>query len=140
MTAASTADEQKTHHDTECEALRSIEHRRLAALVGRDIETAGPLHAADFQLITPVGMPLSKAQYLGAIAAGALIYAAWDPQPIEVRLHGEVAAIRYRSSLEVSFGSHHMPRAEYWHTDLYEKRDGAWQVMWSQATEIRSPA
>jgi hypothetical protein len=24
-----------------------------------------------------------------------------------------------------------------WHTDSYEQRDGRWQVVWSQATEIR---
>lgn len=107
-------------------------------MVERKIELAGPLHAADFQLITPVGMTFSKDQYLGAIAAGDLIYEAWDPKQIEVRLYGQVAAIRYQSTMEVTFGPHHIPRAEYWHTDLYEKRDGAWQVVWSQATEVQA--
>ncbi len=129
--------EQDTSHTLACDALRSLERARLSALVGRDIELARSFHAADFQLITPIGMPLSKEQYLGAIAAGGLIYHAWDPKQIEVRLYGQVAAIRYQSSLEVSFGPHHVPRAEYWHTDLYEKREGEWQVVWSHATEIR---
>jgi hypothetical protein len=122
----------------ECEALRCLERSRLRALVARDVELARPLHASDFQLITPVGMALSREQYLGAIAAGALKYGAWDPKHIDVRLYGDAAAIRYQSSLEVTFGAHHVPRADYWHTDLYEKRDGAWQVVWSHATEIRS--
>lgn len=129
--------EKNTLHSIECDVLRSIERKRLSALVERDIELAGPLHAVDFQLITPIGMSLSKDQYLGAIATGGLIYNAWDPKQIEVRLYERVAAIRYQSSLEVTFGAHHVPRTEYWHTDLYEKRDGAWQVVWSQATEIR---
>jgi hypothetical protein len=130
--------EPNTPPGNECDVLRSIERARLFALVERKIELAGPLHAADFQLITPVGMTLSKDQYLGAIAAGALIYNAWNPKQIEVRLYEQVAAIRYRSSMEVTFGAHHIPRAEYWHTDLYEKRDGAWQVVWSQATEVQA--
>ena len=25
---------------------------------------------------------------------------------------------------------------QYWHTDGYERRDGRWQVVWSQATRI----
>jgi len=129
--------EQTTPHKIECDDFRSIERARLSALVERNIELAGPLHAADFQLITPIGMSLSKDQYLGAIAAGGLIYNAWDPDQIEVRLYEQVAAIRYQSSMEVTFGSHHVPRAKYWHTDLYEMRDGVWQVVWSQATEIR---
>lgn len=125
-------------NEVECDVLRSIEQKRLAALVERNIEQAGPLHADDFQLITPIGLPLSKEQYLGAIATGTLIYHTWDPKHIEVRLYERVAVIRYPSSLAVTFGPHHVPITDYWHTDLYEKRDGAWQVVWSQATEIRS--
>lgn len=127
-----------TSHTLENELLRTTEQTRLKALVQKDIALASTLHADDFQLITPVGMPLSKAQYLGAIEAGQLTYLAWEPQRIEVRLYGDTAALRYRSSLEVRFGAHHVPRAEHWHTDLYEKRHGAWQVVWSQATQIQA--
>ncbi|RZL63003.1 MAG: nuclear transport factor 2 family protein [Variovorax sp.] len=126
-----------TSHALECEQLRTTERARLQALVQKDIAPARTLHADDFQLITPVGMPLSKAQYLGAIEAGQLAYIAWEPKTIEVRLYGETAALRYLSSLEVRFGAHHVPRADHWHTDLYEKRDGAWQVVWSQATQVQ---
>jgi hypothetical protein len=132
-----TPKEPKALHRSECDALRSIERARLSALVERKIELAEPLHADDFQLITPVGMTFSKDDYLGAIAAGGLIYNAWDPEHIEVRLYEQVAAIRYQSSMEVTFGPHRIPRAQYWHTDLYEKRGEAWQVVWSQATEAR---
>ena len=126
--------------NSECDALRSIERARLVALVERKIELARPLHAADFQLVTPVGMTFSKDQYLGAIASGGLVYNAWDPQEMEVRLYDQGAVLRYQSSMEVTFGPHHIPRAAYWHTDLYEKRSGAWQVVWSQATHVQSGA
>jgi hypothetical protein len=39
--------------------------------------------------------------------------------------------------MQVSFGTHQVPQADYWHTDLYEQRDGTWQVVWSQATTIQ---
>ena len=29
------------------------------------------------------------------------------------------------------------PLRSFWHTDVYEKRDGRWQVVWSQATLIQ---
>lgn len=119
------------------EALRSLERARLRALVARDIEFASAVHAEDFQLVTPVGMVLSKAQYLGAIEAGHLVYVSWDPHDIDVRVHDQVAALRYRSTMQVTFGAHQVPRAEYWHTDLYEKRGDDWQVVWSQATGIQ---
>lgn len=122
----------------EHEALRALEQSRLAALVAGDVEAARLLHADDFQLVTPVGMVLAREQYLGAIAAGALCYKVWEPKEMEVRLFGQGAAIRYQSELEVTFGQHHMPRATHWHTDLYEKRNGVWQLVWSHATAVRS--
>jgi len=122
------------------DALRSLERARLRALVERDIDFAAAVHAADFQLVTPVGMVLSKPQYLGAVQAGHLVYASWIPHDMDVRVHGPAAALRYRSTMEVAFGTHRVPRAEYWHTDLYEKRGDAWQVVWSQATGIQGMA
>ncbi|MES2818829.1 MAG: nuclear transport factor 2 family protein [Pseudomonadota bacterium] len=121
----------------EADHIRTTERSRLRALVEGDMGVARTLHAPDFQLITPVGSALSKEQYLGAIAAGHLKYLLWEPESIEVRLHGPVALIRYRARLEVVFAGHHVPAAQYWHTDSYEQRDGGWQAVWSQATEIK---
>lgn len=123
--------------EAEADRIRATERTRLRALVDGDMTVARPLHAPDFQLITPVGSALSKEQYLGAIAAGQLNYLLWEPESIEVRLHGPVALIRYRAQLEVIFAGHHVPACRYWHTDAYEQRDGDWQVVWSQATEIK---
>lgn len=118
--------------------LRALERTRLAALVSGDMAVADPLHADDFQLITPLGFALSKADYLGGIAAGAMTYHVFEPDgEIAVRVAGAMAVIRYRSRLEIVAGGHFMPLAAYWHTDLYEQRDGAWRVVWSQATAIR---
>ena len=121
---------------SEAEFIRDTERARLRALVEGDIETAGRLHAAEFQLITPIGMALSKNDYLGAIASGQIKYLAWEPGPIAVRHHQSHAVIRYRARLEVVFGGHRVAPGDYWHTDTYEHRDGQWMVVWSQATAI----
>ena len=120
----------------EAEFIRDTERTRLRALVGSDIETAGRLHATEFQLITPIGMALSKNDYLGAIASGQIKYLAWEPGLIAVRYHHGHAVIRYRARLEVVFGGHRVAPGDYWHTDTYEHRDGQWMVVWSQATAI----
>ena len=120
----------------EAELIRDTERARLRALVAGDIETAGRLHATEFQLITPIGMALSRNDYLGAIASGQIKYLAWEPGPIAVRYHQRHAVIRYRARLEVVFGGHRVAPGDYWHTDAYEHRDGQWMVVWSQATAI----
>ena len=121
---------------TEEDRIRDIERARLRALVAADMAAATPLHADDFQLITPIGLALSREEYLGAIAAGQIKYRAWEPGDIAVRLHGSAAVLRYRARLEVIFNGHSVPSAEYWHTDTYEERNGHWMVVWSQATTI----
>ena len=120
------------------EQIQALERQRLRALVAADLARAEPLHAADFQLITPVGETLTKAQYLARIASGEVDYRVWEPDSaIAVRVLGEAVAIRYRARLELVSGGQHVPLGHYWHTDLYERRDGRWQVTWSHATAIR---
>lgn len=121
----------------EADQIRAIEHERLRALVEADMRVAGQLHANDFQLINPSGESLSREQYLGAVASGEIDYLVWEPDAIRVRLSGEMAVIRYFSRLEIVVGGQKVPLRRYWHTDSYEKRNGQWQVVWSQATEIR---
>ncbi|WP_201862771.1 nuclear transport factor 2 family protein [Microvirga soli] len=122
---------------SEADLLRDTERARLRALVSADIDQARQLHAPDFQLITPIGVALSKEDYMGAIASGQLKYVTWQPGDITVRLYDGVAILRYRAQLEVVFGGHKIPLSDYWHTDTYENRDGEWMVVWSQATAIR---
>lgn len=123
--------------DNEAEGLRETERERLRALVQKDLEVAHRLHADDFQLINPLGGVVSKEQYLGGIAAGAINYLVWEPDTIEVRLYGAAGVLRYRSELEIVLGGQKISRRPYWHTDVYENRAGQWQVVWSHATEVQ---
>ncbi|MFD7772027.1 nuclear transport factor 2 family protein [Streptomyces sp. NPDC059787] len=122
---------------TVAEQIREVERTRLRTLVEGDVTAASDLHAPDFQLVTPIGMVLSKVDYLTAVATGHIDYVSWEPAFIDVRVHGKSAAIRYKATLEVVFGGSAVPRATYWHTDTYENADGRWRAVWSQATEIR---
>jgi len=124
----------------QAEHIRTTERARLRALVAGDMDAAGSLHAPEFQLITPIGMPLSKDEYLGAIRSGQIQYLMWEPGAIAVRQHNDHAVIRYRARLEIVFGGHRVAPADYWHTDTYERRDGRWMVVWSQATAISERA
>jgi hypothetical protein len=43
-----------------------------------------------------------------------------------------VAVLRYQARVSFDDG----PGFTVWHTDCYRLRDGRWQVVWSQATQI----
>jgi hypothetical protein len=119
--------------------LRAIERRRLAAMVNVDIATAEALHAEDYQLVTPGGATLSRDAYLRSIADGELNYRRFEPDgEIAVRVLGpDAVALRYRALIDAEFpGGRDINR--FWHTDIYERRDGVWQAAWSQATRIKA--
>jgi len=126
-----------TQEAAEEDELRTIERARLQALVQADMETASRLHADDFQLVSVGGGIYSKDEYLSGVASGEIGYFMWEPiSEIAVRLHGRAAVIRYRSQLGIRFRGQETV-GFYWHTDTYEKKDGQWQVVWSQATQTK---
>lgn len=114
--------------------LRAAERRRVAALVARDMEAAWAFHAEDYDLVSGSGSRLNRDEYVGAIGSGGLSYARFDPlSEMDVRLYGDVGVVRYLVSIDVRAGDFR-DVGHFWHIDLYERRDGRWQVVWSQAT------
>src|SRR5262245_34725176 len=95
------------------------------------------LHADDYQLIPPTGTTLSKREYLDGIASYELTYAVFEPiAAIAVRVADRMAALHYQCHIQVRGPSGATDTGTFWHTDIYEKRDGDWQAVWSQATRI----
>ena len=128
---------QPVHAQDEAEQLRATEQDRLRSLVEADMDIARRLHADDFQLVDPSGATLTKDQYLGQIASGELDYVVWEPGPMAVRRFADVAVLRYQARAQAVAAGQRTPLRRFWHTDVYEKRDGRWQVVWSQATLIQ---
>lgn len=115
--------------------MRRIERQRVRALVDADMNSARRFHADDFQLITPDGSEYTKQTYLGQIESGQVDYKAWEPGEIRVRFYGNAAVIRYDDTrFEVYVNGRPARSGLLRHIDLYEKREGQWQVVWSQAS------
>lgn len=115
--------------------LRAIERRRLQALVAGDRAAAEPLHADDYQLVSPSGRTYSKAEYLDAVVSKQLEYRVFEPvSDIAVRADERLAVLRY--VCRIAFATDEGPDEpiEVWHTDVYERRAEGWQAVWSQAT------
>ena len=121
------------------EQIQALERDRLRALVAADVARAEELHAEDFQLVNPAGRTYTKAEYLGQIASGEIDYRVWEPGEIAALVHEDMAVVRYQAEMEIVLAGQAFPRRRLWHTDVYEHRDGRWQVVWSQATAIREP-
>lgn len=117
--------------------VRSVVRTRLHALVTADLPTLQEGHAADYEAVTPDGDVLSRGEFLGTIAARDIDYLSFEPvSDIQVRVHGDAAVVKYESRIDIVLVKVGRLRHQAWHTDLYERRDGHWQVVWSQATAV----
>jgi ketosteroid isomerase-like protein len=122
--------------ESQADRLRAIETDRLAAVVAGDTAAAGRVMAPDFQLINPAGATASRDEFLGLLDAGVIDFAVSEPSgPIEVRMSGDSATLRYPHSFDLMAGGTHLVH-EGWTTALYERRDGRWRIVWEQSTAI----
>ena len=129
---------QRRTEDQIASSFRDLERRRLRALVDRDVALARELHASDYQLVPPSGRAISGADYLGAIEHGELVYDVFEPvSEIAVRAYRDAAVVRYQVRI-TAHGDGWRDEGIFWHTDLYEFRNGRWQAAWSQATRIKA--
>jgi ketosteroid isomerase-like protein len=123
-------------HEEDAELIRAAEEELIAALLAGDIDAVGPLLADDFELIDPAGDATSRAQVLEAVESGSMEYQEWTvDSPIEVRVHGDAAAVRFQSTIKVKLNGATIP-GEFWHTDFYVKSGGRWLMTWAQTTQI----
>ena len=119
------------------DTLRTLEARRLRALVEADAEVLDALHAAEFVLVNPSGGVWSKARYLGGVLSGEINYRRFDAvSAIEVVTDGNLAVLRYQSAIDIHVAGQQPGPLECWHMDCYRRTaaDTPWQVIWSQAT------
>ena len=115
--------------------LRDLERSRIEALVHADVSRLDELHAADFELINPYGERSDKTEYLGQVETGRLDYTVWVAGDMAVRVYGTAAVLRYDDqAFEARFDGEIVSQGLVSHTNLYEKRDGSWQIVWSHAS------
>ncbi|GAA2840654.1 nuclear transport factor 2 family protein [Kribbella solani] len=117
--------------------LRALEQARLGHLVARRVSEADALHAPDFVIVTPSGLAWTKAEYLGGIESGAIVYRRFEPvSEIDVMIDGALGVLRYRSAIEIGVNGREPAPLSAWHLDCYRRTESGWQLRWSQATEI----
>jgi hypothetical protein len=115
--------------------VRAAVRTLLRAAVDGDTRTAGALLASDLQLIDVTGTPETRADYLANIGGGVDFVTLKPINPISVRVYGDNAVARVNLKFKVI--AHGLTvQHEGWTTNLFERRNGRWKVVWSQSTAI----
>lgn len=113
--------------------IRQAEQALLRAAVDADSAAAGRLLAPDFQLIDPFGAPESRKTYLDAVAGDIDFVTLRTLSPIRVRLYGNAAITRFQEAFEIVAGPDRL-KHRGWTTNVFERRNGQWLLVWSQTT------
>jgi hypothetical protein len=134
---AAAAASSRTAHSTASPAaqVRAAERTLLSAVVDGDTHTAGALLAPDFQLIDVTGAAESGKAYLATVGGGVDFVKLQPISPIKVRVHGSTAVSRLKLHFKVVAGPVTVEH-NGWTTDVFERRDGRWLLVWSQSTAI----
>ena len=120
---------------SEADQVRTAERALLRAAVDGDTRTAGALLAPNLQLIDVTGTSETRADYLANIGGGIDFVTLKPIKPISVRLLGNDAVARVKLKFKVVAHGQTLQH-EGWTTDLFERSNGHWKVVWSQSTAI----
>lgn len=115
--------------------LTQIEHRLVKAWLDGDRKTVDSILAADWSVIDLTGHVLTKAQLMQEFGSGDRKIESGSVDDLNVRMFGGTAVVTGRSVLA---GSYQGKRASVTQrfTDVFVKRDGRWQAVASQGTQI----
>ena len=81
------------------------------------------------------GTTETRADYLANIGGGVDFVTLKPIKPISVRVHGNDAVARVKLRFNVVAHGQTLQH-EGWTTDLFERSDGRWKLVWSQSTAI----
>jgi ketosteroid isomerase-like protein len=118
--------------------LTEIEHKIVAAWLKGDRKTIDSILAPDWSVIDLTGRVLTKAQVLQELGSGERKIESGSVDDLNVRTFGNVAIVTGRSVLGGTYQGNRVSVVQRF-TDVFANRDGRWQVVASQGTQVAQP-
>ena len=115
-----------------------LEDAWVNAILNKDFNVLNHVMADDFGGISPNGYPYSKTEAIGDLKSGAYAVQSMTLDHVKVRVFGDTALVTYYQNEKSKFGDEDCS-GRYAFTDVWAKRDGAWQAVASQGTPVVLP-
>ena len=107
------------------------------AVVSNDADVIGKFLANDWVIIDPDGSVIDKQRFLGVIKSGMLSHESMQSDDLQVRDYGNCAVVTALTKTKAKFGRQEFTTEER-ATDVFVKRDGRWQCVFSQLTKFKA--
>jgi ketosteroid isomerase-like protein len=115
--------------------LTEIEQKLVKAWIAGDRGTVDSILAADWSVIDLTGHVLTRQQVMQELGSGDRRIESGSVDELNVRVFGEVAIVTGRSVLAGSYQGQRASVVQRF-TDVFARRDGRWQVVASQGTQV----
>ena len=106
------------------------------AVVSNDAEAIGKFLADDWLIIDPDGGIIDRARFLGVIKSGMLIHVLMESEDVKVQQYADCAVVTALTKTKAKFAGNEFTTQER-ATDVFVKRDGRWQCVFSQLTTFK---
>jgi ketosteroid isomerase-like protein len=105
------------------------------AVIKNDADAVGQFLTDDWIIIDPDGGVIDKARFLDVIRSSALTHEQMDSDDVRIRIYGDAATATALTRTNGKFmGQDFSTQARA--TDVLVKKDGRWQVVFSQVTRF----
>jgi uncharacterized protein (TIGR02246 family) len=118
--------------------ITQLEQQRFAAMQAGDLATLDRLLAPDLTYTHSSGKLDGKQEFLAAIRSGASKYKTAAPEGLSVRVYDSTAVVTGRCHFQVEADGRQLD-LQVRFTDVYVRRDGAWQLVAWQSTRLPEP-
>ena len=105
------------------------------ALVSKDLSALEQIYADDYLHVDSNGVVTTKAQRIGELKTGRLIYTSLEREGVRVRIYGNIAVMTSHDTLHAKAVSAEFP-LQLRTTLVYSKQNGRWQLTKAQTTQI----
>ena len=118
------------------EELLKLENAFAEAIVNNDLESIRRLVADDWIIIDPNGEIVDRTRFFEVIKSGVLTHDMMESKDSRVRVYGDSAVVTAVTRTKGKFMGHDFSTQER-ATDVFVKRDGRWQCVFSQLTTFK---
>ena len=127
------------HKEEDEEEVLDLERAFLAACRDADAQRLETLMADRFVFTDPKGLNFTKAEWLSDLRSGDFRFDAIEADDIQVTVRGDIASVTVRLRIRAK-SKKALYSGEYSAMDVYERRDGAWQIILSTANQLDADA
>ena len=109
----------------------ALENRRTKAMIAGDVDALNEILADDLIYTHTTARIDTKSSFIDAISSGRSNYRSIELEDVNVRQFGDTAVVTGHAKFHVGDNNF-----EARFTDVYAKRNGAWQMVAWQATRM----